>query len=181
VQQLEYVFGKWGRKLWEKAHGIYHSPVEPYSEQKSLSHENTFGEDSHDTSFLHKELVRLTEKNGYDLRKDERLTGCVTVKIRYEDFTTVSKQEVIDYTALDNVLLAKVKDLFSKLYKPGQKVRLLGVKFSHLVPMSYQMNLFDKSVEKLQLFRAVDGIKDQFGSSAVMKATGLPASRKKEK
>jgi DNA polymerase IV len=181
VQQLEFVFGKWGRKLWEKAHGIYHSPVELYSEQKSLSHENTFGEDSNDILFLHKELVRLTEKNGYDLRKEEKLTGCVTVKIRYEDFTTVSKQEMTDYTALDNVLLAKVKDLFTKLYKRGQKVRLLGVRFSHLVPMSYQMNLFDRSVEKLKLFRAVDNIKDQFGSGAVMKATGLPPAKKKDK
>jgi len=179
VQQLEFVFGKWGKKLWEKANGIYHSPVEPYSEQKSLSHENTFGDDSNDVSFLHRELVRLTEKNGYDLRKEERLTGCITVKIRYEDFTTVSKQEVIDYTALDNVLIAKVKDLFGKLYKKGQKVRLLGVKFSHLVPLSFQMNLFDKSVEKLQLFKAVDSIKDKFGSGLVMKATGLPPAKKK--
>lgn len=179
LKQLEYVFGKWGKKLWEKAHGIYNSPVEPYSEQKSLSHENTFGEDSNDLAFLHKELVRLTEKAAYDLRKEERLTGCVTVKIRYADFTTVSKQEMIDYTALDNVLMEKAKDLFGKLYKRGQKLRLLGVKFSHLVPMSFQMNLFDKSVEKLQLFRAVDGIKDQFGAGAVMKATGLPTAKKK--
>jgi DNA polymerase-4 len=180
VQQLEYVFGKWGKKLWEKAHGIYDSPVESYSEQKSLSHENTFGEDSNEISFLYKELVRLTEKSGYDLRKEEKLTGCITVKLRYEDFTTVSKQEIIDYTALDDVLLAKVKDLFTKLYKPGEKVRLLGVRFSHLVPMSFQMTLFDKSVEKLQLFRAVDGIKDLFGSGAVVKATGLGPPKKKE-
>lgn len=178
VTQLEYVFGKWGRKLWEKAHGIYDSPVEPYSEQKSLSHENTFGEDSNDLVFLHKELVRLTEKNGYDLRKDEKLTGCVTVKIRYEDFTTVSKQEMIAYTALDNVLLEKVKDLFTKLYKQGQKVRLLGVRFSHLVPMSFQMDLFDKSVEKLQLFKAVDTIKDQFGMGMIKKATGFTGKKK---
>ncbi|NTS43091.1 DNA polymerase IV [Flavisolibacter sp. BT320] len=178
VEQLEYVFGKWGRKLWEKAHGVYDSPVEPYSEQKSLSHENTFREDSQDIAFLNKELVRLTEKNAYDLRKEEKLAGCVTVKIRYDDFTTVSKQEMVDYTALDNVLTEKVKALFAKLYKKGQKVRLLGVKFSHLVPMSFQMNLFDKSVEKLQLFKAVDTIKDQFGSGVIMKATGLTGKKK---
>jgi DNA polymerase-4 len=180
VQQLEFVFGKWGKKLWEKAHGIYHSPVEPYSEQKSLSHENTFSEDSSDATFLHKELVRLTEKNAYDLRKEERLAGCVTIKLRYEDFTTVSKQETIDYTALDNILIEKVKDLFDRLYKKGQKVRLLGVRFSHLVPMSYQMNLFDKSVEKLRLFRTVDNIKDQFGNGAIQKAAGLPSAKKKK-
>lgn len=173
VQQLEHVFGKWGAKLWEKAHGISDSAVEGHSEQKSLSHENTFDADYADAAFLHKELVRLTEKNAHDLRREERLTGCVTVKIRYADFTTVSRQEVISYSALDNVLLEKVKDLYKKLYRKGEKVRLLGVRFSHLVPMTLQMNLFDKEAEKLQLYKAVDGIKAQFGSSAVMKAAGV--------
>jgi len=173
VDQLEYSFGKWGKKLWDKAHGISHSEVEPYSEQKSLSHENTFHEDSNDIVFLETELVRLTEKAAYDLRQEGKLTGCVTVKLRYSDFTTVSKQEVIDYTALDNVLMAKVKDLFTKLHKKGEKVRLLGVRFSHLVPMTIQMSLFDDALEKLELFKAVDIIKNQFGNDAVMKATSL--------
>lgn len=177
VDQLEYHFGKWGKKLWEKAHGISGSVVEQYSEQKSLSHENTFHEDGNDIHFLHAELVRLTEKAAYDLREEGKLTGCVAIKLRYADFTTVSKQEVIDYTALDNVLIAKVKNLFDKLYKKGEKVRLLGVRFSHLVPMTVQMSLFDDAVEKLELYKAVDGIKNQFGSGAVMKATSL---KKKE-
>lgn len=181
VQQLERLFGKWGVKLWEKAHGISTSEVEGYSEQKSLSHENTFDADFADLTFLHNELVRLTEKAAHDLRGEERLTGCVTVKVRYADFTTVSKQEVISYTALDNVLTAKVKDLFRKLYKSGEKVRLLGVKFSHLVPMTLQMNLFDKEAERLQLFKAVDGIKAQFGMDAVKKASGVSAAVKNKR
>lgn len=174
VDQLEYRFGKWGARLWEKAHGIDDNPVEQYSEQKSLSHETTFNEDSDDTTFLHTELVKLTEETAYDLREEERLTGCVTVKIRYADFTTVSKQEVIDYTALDNVLLARVKDLFQKLYKRDEKVRLLGVRFSHLIPMTVQMSLFDDTEEKLELFKTVDQIKNLFGSGAVMKARSVP-------
>lgn len=173
VDQLEYHFGKWGKKLWEKSYGISDSPVEHYSEQKSISHENTFDADFADINFLNTELVRLTEKTAYSLREEEKLTGCVTIKLRYSDFTTVSKQEVIDYTALDNILIAKVKDLFNKLYKKGQKVRLLGVRFSHLVPMTIQMNLFDDAVEKLELYKAVDNIKNQFGSNAVSKATSL--------
>jgi DNA polymerase-4 len=172
-EQLERHFGKWGRRLWEKAHGIDDNPVEPYSEQKSLSHETTFDEDSSSTEFLHTELVKLTEETAYDLREEERLTGCVTIKLRYADFTTVSRQEVIDYTALDNVLLAKVKDLFGKLYKKGEKVRLLGVRFSRLVPVTLQMNLFDNAQEKLDLYKTVDSIKNQFGSGAVTKATAL--------
>jgi len=170
---LEHHFGKWGRKLHDKANGISTSPVEAYSEQKSMSHENTFSEDSNDVDFLHAELVRLTEKNAYDLRGDEKLTGCITVKLRYSDFTTVSKQEMIDYTALDNLLIARVKDLFNKLYRKGEKVRLLGVKFSHLVPMTVQMNLFDNAIGQLELYKAVDNIRNQFGSGLVTKATAL--------
>ena len=171
VEQLERILGKWAGRLWEKAHGIDSNPVEQYSEQKSLSHENTFNEDWADMDFLHKELVRLTEKTCYDLREDKKLTGCVTIKIRYADFETVSRQEVIDYTALDDVLLAKVKSLFEKLYRKGNKVRLLGVRFSHLIPFTLQMNLFDQSEEKLQLYKAVDKIKTQFGYNMIMKAT----------
>lgn len=173
VDQLEHHFGKWGLKLFDKAHGISNSPVEPYSEQKSLSHENTFGEDSSDPVFLHQELVKLTEETAFDLRGEEKLTGCVTVKIRYSDFTNVSRQEMIDYTALDHTLIAKVKSLFEKLYRKGEKVRLLGVRFSHLVPMTLQMNLFDNAAEKMDLFRAVDGIKNQFGADKLTKASAI--------
>ena len=84
-----------------------------------MSHENTFNSDYADLDFLHKELVRLTEKTCYGLREDEKMTGCVTVKIRYSDFETISRQESVDYTALDDVLIAKVKDLFTKSYQNG--------------------------------------------------------------
>ena len=172
--QLEYSFGKWGNRMWQKAHGIDDNPVEPYSEQKSLSHENTFHEDGNDINFLHKELVRLCEETAYDLREEKKLTGCVTVKIRYADFETVSRQEVIDYTALDDVLMAKVKSLFNKLYRKGNKVRLLGVRFSHLIPFTVQMNLFDQSIEKLQLYKTIDKIKSQFGHDVITKGTTAP-------
>lgn len=170
VAVLEAAFGKWGESLWKKANGLYFSPVEPYSEQKSISHENTFDEDKDDVIFLHKELVRLTEKTAYDLRSDEKLAGCVTVKIKYADFEVATKQEIIPYTALDDVLLEKAKSLFQKLYQKEKKIRLLGVRFSQLIPFTMQMNLFDNTAEKLHLYQAIDGIKNQFGTGAVTKA-----------
>jgi DNA polymerase-4 len=173
VEILEKRFGKWGIRLWEKGNGMDDTPVEQYSEQKSLSHENTFSEDSDDVAFLQAELVRLTEETCFDLRSEEKLTGCVAIKLRYANFETVSKQEVINYTALDDVLLKKVKDLFGKLYKRGEKVRLLGVRFSHLIPFTMQMNLFDDAEEKLELYKAMDTIKNQFGSDAITKAGAL--------
>ena len=170
-ETLEKTFGKWGTALWNKAHGISDSIVKQYSEQKSISHENTFNEDTTDLVFLNKELVRLTEQTAYDLRDEKKLTGCVAVKIKYADFEKTTRQEIIDYTALDDVLLTKVKSLFQKLYKKGEKIRLLGVRFSQLIPFTMQMNLFDDSQERLHLYQAIDGIKNQFGKNFVTKAS----------
>ena len=143
-----------------------------------MSHENTFDTDYTDIEFLQSELVRLTEKTAYSLRADEKLTGCITVKIRYSDFETTSRQETVDYTALDDILIAKVKDLFHKSYQKGRPVRLLGVRFSQFIPMTMQMSLFDNNAEKLNLYKAVDDIKNQFGKDVIVKAVtaGLPDS-----
>jgi DNA polymerase-4 len=170
IEVMEKYAGKWGEALWHKAHGIGSTEITTDWEQKSMSHENTFDTDYTDIDFLHKELVRLTEKTCYGLREDEKMTGCVTVKIRYSDFETMSRQETVNYTALDDVLIAKVKDLFNKSYQKGRPVRLLGVRFSHMIPITMQMSLFENNVEKLQLYKAVDDIKDRFGSKLVTKA-----------
>jgi DNA polymerase-4 len=170
LEHMEKIAGKWGEALWHKAHGRGSVEIATDWEQKSMSHENTFDKDYNDVEFLHKELVRLTEKTAYSLREDEKMAGCVTVKIRYSDFETTSRQETVDYTALDDVLIAKVKDLFNKSYQKGKPVRLLGVRFSHMIPITMQMSLFENNIEKLNLYKAVDDIKERFGSKLVTKA-----------
>jgi DNA polymerase IV len=181
IEVLEKEIGKWGESLWRKANGIDRSEISTDWEQKSMSHENTFDEDKTDLPFLNSELVRLTEKTAYALREDEKLTGCVTVKIRYSDFETTSRQETIDFTSLDDKLMAKAKDLFQKSYQKGRKVRLLGVRFSQLIPFTMQMSLFDDNEEKLHLYKTVDDIKNQFGSKAVKKAVNVKAEKKENK
>jgi len=178
VQHLEKIAGKWGEALWHKAHGRGSAEITTDWEQKSMSHENTFDTDYTDMDFLHKELVRLTEKTAYSLREEDKMTGCITVKIRYKDFETTSRQETVDYTALDDVLIAKVKDLFNKSYEKGRPVRLLGVRFSHMIPITTQMSLFENKAEKLNLYKTVDEIKDRFGSKAVTKAVNASANEK---
>lgn len=170
LEHLEKIAGRWGEALWHKAHGRGSAEIVTDWEQKSMSHENTFDTDYRDPDFLHKELVRLTEKTAYSLREDEKMTGCVTVKIRYSDFETTSRQETVDYTALDDVLIAKVKDLFNKSWQKGRPVRLLGVRFSQLIPITMQMSLFENNIEKLNLYKAVDDIKERFGSQFLSKA-----------
>lgn len=181
VEHLERIAGKWGEALWHKAHGRGSTEIVTDWEQKSMSHENTFDTDYSDIEFLHKELVRLTEKTAYSLREDEKMTGCVTVKIRYSDFETTSRQETVDYTALDDVLIAKVKDLFNKTWQKGRPVRLLGVRFSHMIPITMQMSLFENNVEKLSLYKAVDDIKDRYGSKLVTKAAIVVSGDDKKK
>lgn len=177
LEVLERYVGKWGESLWNKAHGIGSAEVDTNWEQKSMSHENTFDKDYIDTEFLHSELVRLTEATAYSLREENLLTGCITVKIRYSDFETTSRQETIDYTSLDDLLIAKVKDLFTKSWQKGRPVRLLGVRFSQLIPFTMQMSLFDNNSSKLNLYKAVDDIKNQFGSKLVAKGSVIKKDR----
>jgi len=170
IDVMERYFGKWGESLWRKSNGIDTAEIETGWEQKSMSHENTFEQDYNDVDFLHSEIVRLTEKTSYSLREDDMLTGCITIKIRYSNFETTSRQETIDYTSLDDKLIAKAKDLFNKSWQKGRTVRLLGVRFSQLIPFTMQMSLFEDSAEKLNLYKAVDDIKNQFGVDVISKA-----------
>ena len=178
IELLQKLLGQHGESLWKKAQGIGSATVHTDWEQKSISHENTFSEDQTDPEYLHRQLVRLTEKTAYDLRQEEKLTGCITVKIRYSNFDTVSRQETIPYTALDDNLLAHVKKLFDALQEKGRPIRLLGVRFSHLIPFTMQMSLFEDQPQKLKLYQAVDALKDRYGSRSLTKATNLPKPQK---
>ena len=117
MEMMTNLLGKNGIELWRKANGIDETPIVPYHEQKSIGTENTFESDTIDISFLHKELVRMTERIAFELRDINKLTGCITVKLRYSDSQTETIQATIPYTAADHVLLAKAKELFNKLYK----------------------------------------------------------------
>lgn len=173
VQLLEAWLGKHGIALWNKANGIDETPVVPFHEQKSISTENTFHADTIDLHFLHGELVRMTEKIAFELRQQNKLAGCITVKIRYADFQTVSRQMTIPYSCADHVLIEKVKELFTKLNDRRQLIRLIGVRFSHLVQGNYQISLFDDTQEKIALYQAIDGIKNRFGGDALMRGVNV--------
>lgn len=176
-ETLEKKLGKWGAVLWRKSQGIGSAEIETEWEQKSMSHETTFHENQTSIDFLHSRLVQLTEKNAYELRQDNKLTGCITVKIRYSDFETTNKQETINYTSLDDELIVKAKNIFNTFYQKGRPVRLIGIRFSQLADTGMQMNLFNRQEDKLNLYKAVDDIKNKFGSKAVTKAVVKPKKR----
>lgn len=182
VELMTQYAGKWGESLWHKAHGKGSTTLNTDWEQKSVSHETTFDEDRTDLPFLYQQLVMLTEATATDVRKEEKLSGCVTVKIKYSDFEVASKQETIDYTAMDDTLTAKVKTLFDQLHQKGRPIRLLGVRCSQLVPVTLQMSLFEQRAEKLQLYLTMDELNDRYGKKTLTKAATLsPRSKTEDK
>jgi DNA polymerase-4 len=166
---LQREFGKNGLLMWKKANGEDDSPVVPYREQDSISTERTFHADTIDMRFLQDELRRQTAQLAYQLRALGKLTACVTVKLRYADFNTFTKQAKIPYTAQDSLLESKALQLFEQLYERRQAIRLLGVRFSDLVQGSSQLNLFDNTEKEARLLEAMDKIRNRFGKQAVRK------------
>jgi DNA polymerase-4 len=173
VEMLQNLMGKNGIELWRRANGIDETPVVPYHEQKSISTESTFESDTIDIRFMQAQLVQMTEKIAFELRQQNKLTGCVTLKIRYSNFDTVTRQCAIAYTALDNVLLNTVKQLFQKLYDRRLLVRLIGVRFTHLIPGNYQISLFDDTDDLIRLYQEMDRLNGRFGRYMIMRASGL--------
>lgn len=169
---LEQQLGKYGPELWQKAHGIHERAVEPYHEAKSVSTESTFQENTTDMAFIDSELVRMTEKIAYELRQENKMAGCLAVKIRYGDFETTSRQTAITYSFYEDELLPVARSLFAKLYRRGQPIRLLGVRLSELTDDALQTNLFQDTARKAELYKAIDDVKDRFGKAALKKASG---------
>ena len=167
---LEREFGKTGMQLSQKANAIDHSPVKPYSEQKSVSSENTLTEDTMDIRRLRTMLTAMCDKLAYELRNTNRLTSCVAVKIRYADFNTFTKQRQISYTALDRTLNEVALDLFDKLYERRQLIRLIGIRFSGLAHGNYQMNLFEDTEKSINLMMEMDHIRNRWGVNAIRRA-----------
>ncbi|MBX7052331.1 MAG: DNA polymerase IV [Flavobacteriales bacterium] len=175
VQLMENAFGENGVSIWKKANGIDHSPVIPYQERKSISTERTFDRDTIDVVKLRGILLAMAENLAFQLRRGNKLTSCITLKVRYSDFQTQTLQARIPYTAADHLLIPKVLELFDRLYNRRLLVRLVGVKFSHLVGGGYQINLFDDSEERINLYQAMDKMREKFGDRAVMNAAGMTA------
>ena len=168
---LEEKLGNRGAELKLKSEGLHFGEVTPYRESKSISSENTFDEPVTDLQFINNELVRFTEKICYELRQEEKVAGCVAVKIRYPDFETTSRQCSINFTSADDEIIPIVKELFKKLHKKGEPVRLLGVRLSELTGNAVQTNLFTDSKKKNDLYKSIDDVKQRFGKNLLKRAS----------
>lgn len=177
---MQGLFGKIGLELWKKANGIDNTPVQPYVERKSISKEHTFLQDTIDLVKVKSLLISMVERLAYQLRQEQWLPSVVVVKIRYANFDTEPKQLKIPYTSCDHILIKYALELFDKLYNRRMRIRLIGVRFSGLARGTYQINMFEDTVEMMALYQAMDKIRNRFGATAVSRCAGTNLKSKSE-
>lgn len=175
MEMMAKVFKKNGISIWKKANGIDNSPVVQYRERKSISTERTFDKDTIDVNKLESILVAMAENLTFQLRRGNKLTSCITFKIRYSDFQTYTVQKRVPYTSADHKILPIVKELFKKQYNRRMLVRLIGVKYSHLVEGGFQIDLFDDNESIINLYQAMDKMRERYGDRSVIRASGMGA------
>ena len=175
IDLMQRLLGEHGPVLWRKANGIDDSPVIAWHERKSIGTERTFERDTIDVAKLRGLFTAMTETLAFQLRRGRKLTSCITVKVRYADFNTHTRQQRIGYTACDHLLLPVVHELFTRLYDRRQRVRLIGVRFSHLVGGGHQIDAFTDTEEAMSLYQAMDKVRKRFGDRTVMRASGMGA------
>jgi DNA polymerase-4 len=170
LSNLERHFGKMGSMMWNKAHGIDDSVVNPYHERKSISSENTFHTDILDTHILEELLISMLEQLTYKLRQENKVSSCLAVKIRYSGFETFTHQITIPASHSDNLIIPELKRLFGKAYQKGRPVRLIGVRLSNLTDGAYQLGLFDSNERDGKLYEALDKLNNRFGTKTICRA-----------
>jgi DNA polymerase-4 len=163
-------FGVFGDMLYRHANGIDGSPVIPPEEAKSISRETTFEGDTHDVVFLSATMRYLSEKVGSDLRGLGKQAKCVSIKVRYADFTTISRQRTLSQlTDLDDTIFQTGNELLQKaITTERQAVRLIGIGVSSFSEPGRQLTLMNSTEQRLEkLNRAVDRIRDKYGFTAI--------------
>jgi DNA polymerase IV len=183
-QDLIKVLGKFGEDLEKRSLGIDNSPIHTSHEVKSVSNETTFSRDVADVKLLYETLHSLSESVGRRLRKKNLKGSTIKLKLRWSDFTTLTRQDTLpDPTNDDREIYAAVKNLFNKTWKKGKPVRLLGVGVTQFDNPSKQLSLWDVPSKKdSNLFTAVDDVRQRFGKDSIMRGSDLkykkPVSKK---
>ena len=178
---LEQRFGKWGMALAGKSLGMdaggwFDSEIGAEEGPKSISHEHTFSEDTSDVVKIEATLARLSEMVGRRLREHGLTARTVQLKLRYSDFSTITRAHSLARgTQLDTELFEEIRELFRHNWQAGMTVRLLGVHVSGWAEGGEQMDLLgeDRHEKWKQALAAADKLRDKFGESAVSLAAGM--------
>ncbi|HWF38536.1 MAG TPA: DNA polymerase IV [Candidatus Acidoferrales bacterium] len=178
LDRLKENFGQWGGALFRKARGIDAYEFFVDAEAKSLSHNQTFGEDTNDREQLESTMSYLCQKASKRVRDAGLRARTVTLTLRYSDFHTISRGHTFAQPSdLDNVFFQAVRGLFDRAWNGRAKLRLVGVEFSHFTAGALgQLDLIDAGRrEKLEkLAQTTDRLRDKFGFSKVQFGGSLP-------
>lgn len=167
-------FGKQGREFFVHARGIDDRQVITSHAAKSISQETTFVRDVSDGKLLRKTLRELSEGVGWRLRQSQLCGATVKLKLRWPDFTTLSRQLTLTQpTDQDDEIFAAAQQLFDREWRAGLAARLLGVAVTGLGPPLRQLSLLDDDSEKKRrLQQTLDGLREKFGEEAVRRGEG---------
>jgi len=179
-ERLKEMFGERGPQLAARARGVDERPVAATHRRRSISSERTFAQDISDEVELRRIILSISEGLGRRLRKKGLAGSTVRIKLRWADFQTITRQVRLDQpTDQDTEIISAARKLFSNAWKPGQKVRLLGVGVADLGKRIRQLDLFDRSWEEDdRLFNAIDRIRNKYGSNALRRANTLKGKKK---
>ncbi len=175
LSELRGRFGSHGEGLWRAAHGLDESPVEAEHERKSISREETFARDIHDVTVLRRELLRLSDDVAESLRRHQVQARTVDIKLRYGDFTTLTRQASLpEPTDTGPAIYAQALALFEAVWDRWRPLRLIGVGTSRLCQPARQLRLFEQEDRRrAQLDEALDRIRARFGDAAIQRASLL--------
>ncbi|MDP2777642.1 MAG: DNA polymerase IV [Anaerolineales bacterium] len=170
-RELLNLFGENGRDLWQHAQGIDNRPIVTEYETKSVSQEKTFNVDVRDEKTLEKTLRELSMQVGRQLRKNDLAGKTVKLKIRWSDFTTITRQVTLPTsTNNDDEISRTAIKLMKTVRKPNQAVRLIGVGASGLGAPVRQLSLWDAGSEKSRkLQEVVDQLQEKYGRNVIHK------------
>lgn len=175
ISELAEYFGKNSELMKNRALGIDYSPVHTLREAKSISNEITFDEDSDDIDFLKNIIMQLSDKVAWRLRKENFAGKVISIKIRYSDFSTFTRQKALaNPTNVGDEIFETSYALFVENVNHNRAIRLIGVGVSHLEVPFTQLELFDDNIQKKQdLVQAVDSLRDKFGKDVIIRANQL--------
>lgn len=177
---LEKLFGRFGPDLRKRARGIDNRPISLEHEVKSVSNETTFIKDIRDSGQLEQTIRRLSESVGRRLRKHALAGTTVQIKLRWSDFTTITRQITLpSATNLDQEIFENAMTLFTQNWPPGKPVRLIGVGVSGLGEPVHQLELWgDEHQKQAKLLNAVDELRDKYGRDIIQRARRIDPSKK---
>ena len=179
--QLEQQFGKWGLALAGKARGEdagawFEGEIGAHEPVKSISHEHTYDRDTAEVAQLEATLMRLCTMVGRRLREQQLRARTLQLKLRYKDFTTITRAHSLDTpTQLDNEIFHQIHRLFHANWRMGSEVRLLGVHASSFGDDSAQLDFLEDNTRNKweHALSAADRLRDKFGEGSITLGTGM--------